>query len=566
MPRITCIRGSFSHAVAGAMIVGLVLLSEAGALAQLQAPRQQIPKLPIRVLKLPGFLLPRAPDLQVSITGPERAVQGADIGLTITVSNKGTAPAPGTKAGSPSQAYMVDIVLSRDSVIPVEWATQPVYQGLTRDDFVEDMLMLGGRISNTDTLAPGAQIVYRLPTHIPLRTEPGVYCLGAVVDAGDNVAESREDNNVAYFTIRIGAVGAPHTNPPPGVSTWVMPYAVGDTLVTRIKPTGFTDYVDTMSGLAMNDAPFGSRLGFRHGYDSALPNAMIAYYRWTYRRLGSAVWEEFTEPVGVHYTKTVGSIVSFPVLSLGPRDVGGMSLYAFKPHVPPVIPGATTSWPASDWFGDIYSGFLDTRPLADGRYDIRLEVFGPAGNKVMPGASTFRFLIPTSIGPDGTINTAVGTPTPDGGFVFAIQVDNRACVAFVDPPSIGATTTDPESGFLLYDPAVPINSDAAKVRVSFAATQPANRGRFSFTIIRGIRTASTASGEIAAAMVGVYTGDGSGHFEKRFVRTELLGPLCPDKAAFSANLYVYAKATTGWHQRLNGLDAQFVRAFAIAPK
>jgi hypothetical protein len=543
------------------------MLTATGALAQIRpAPRQLQLKPELRAVRLPGFLLLRAPDLQVSITGPAQAIQGQDINLAITVYNKGTAPAPGTQQSPANKSYMVDIVLSQDSVIPVEWATQPVYQGLTKDDFVEDMLMLGGRISNTQTLPNGGQIAYKLSTHIPLRTEPGVYCLAAVVDAGDNVAEWREDNNVAYYTIRIGAADEPNTRVPPGVGTWVMPYAVGDTLVTRIKPTGFTDYVDTISSLNMTDAPFGSQLGLRHGYDSQLPNPMIANYRWTYRRQGTPVWEELTDSVGVHYTKTVGSVVSFPVLNLGPRSIAGMSLYAFKPHTPPNIPGATTSWPASDWFGDIYSGFLDTRPLADGRYDVKLEVFGPAGNKVIPGPSTFRFLVPTSIGPDGTINTAVGAPTPDGGFAFPLQVDNRACVAFIDPPSIGNTTVDDECGFLLYNPAVPVDSEAAKVRVSFAATQPDKRGRFNFTIIRGIRTASNASGEIAAATAGVYAGDGSGHFQHKFVRTELLGPLCPDKAAFSANLYVYAKATTGWHQRLSGLDASFVRAFAIAPE
>ncbi|MBU0609574.1 MAG: hypothetical protein KKI08_16935 [Armatimonadetes bacterium] len=564
MIRTARTRAHVVRTVAVAVALGLFMLT--GAVAQPQILRPPQLKLPLRPLKLPGFLLPQAPDLQVSITGPGTAVQGQDIGLSITVSNKGTAPAPGTKQSPADQSYMVDIVLSRDSVIPVEWATQPVYQGLTRDDFVEDMLMLGGRISNTDTLAPGKQVTYKLTTHIPLRTEPGVYCLAAVVDAGENVAELREANNVAYFTIRIGAANDPHTNTPPGVGTWVLPYAVGNTLVTRIKPTGFMDYVDTMSGLAMNDAPFGSRLGLRHGYDAALPNGQIAYYRWTYRRQGATVWEEFTEPVGVHYQKTVGSVVSFPVLSLGPRSIGSMNLYAFKPHTPPTIPGATTAWPASDWFGDIYSGFLDTRRLADGRYDIKLEVFGPAGNKVMPGPTTFRFLVPTTIGPDGTINTALAPATPDGGYMFPLQVDNRACVAYVNPPAIGTTTASDECGFLLYDPAVAINSDAAKVHVSFAATQPAERGRFRFTIYRGIRTASTASAEIGATSAGVYSGDGNGHFQHKFVRTELLGPICKEKAAFSANLYVYAKATTGWHHRLSGLDASFVRAFAIAPQ
>ena len=45
-----------------------------------------------------------------------------------------------------------------------------------------------------------------------------------------------------------------------------------------------------------------------------------------------------------------------------------------------------------------------------------------------------------------------------------------------------------------------------------------------------------------------------------------MGWKLPVKGAFAANLYVYAKATTGWHQRISGLDASFVRAFALAPQ
>jgi len=428
------------------------------------------------------------------------------------------------------------------------------------------MLMLGARISNTNTVRPGGQTSYALQTHIPARTPPGIYCLAAVVDAGDNVAESRENNNVAYYRIRIGAAEEPRTRIPRGVDLWVMPYAVGNTTINNIKSTGLTDYLDTLSGLHMINAPFGSRLGLRHGYDSRLPNATIGYYRWTYRPAGASVWEEFTEPVGVHYTKQVGSVVSFPVYSLGPHTINGMSLYEFKPHSPPTIPGATTTWPTSDWFGDIYSGFLNTAPLASGKHEIKLEVFSPSGHKLTPGPATFSFLVPTGVAPDGTVNTALGSPTSDGGFAFAVHVDNRACGAYVDPPAIGTTTPADQCGFLLYDPSVPASNNAAKVRVSFFATHPDKRAMFNFRIVRGIQNASTADGEVSAGVAGVYSGDGNGHFQHNFMRTELLGPQCPEKAAFSANLHVWAKATNGWHHRLNGLDAHYVRAFALAPQ
>ena len=555
-------------------VAGIIMIAVAlcccmltAAVAQVRLRRVPVTVKPLpRVLRVPGFLLLRAPDLQVAISGSSRAIQGEDIALKIVVFNKGTANAPGTNDTTAGKAYMVDIVLSQDTVIPVEWATQPVYAGLTIDDFVEDMLMLGARISNTQTIAPGKQTTYTLSTHIPARTPPGIYYLAAVVDAGENVAESKENNNVAYYRIRIGASEDPGTRIPPAVDMWVMPYAVGNTTINNIKNTGLTDYVDTLSGLNMVNAPFGSRLGLRHGYDSRLPNAAIAYYRWTYKPVGASVWQEFTEPVGVHYTKQVGAVISFPVYTLGPHSVNGMSLYEFKPHDPPTIPGAITSWPTSDWFGDIYSGFLDSRALAKGKHEIKLEVFDLSGNKVMPAASTFRFLVPTGVAAGGTITTAVASPTSDGGFAFAVYMDNRACGAYIDPPAIGTTTVAGECGFLLYDSSIAASDNAAKVRISFFATHPANRAVFNFRIVRGINTASTAGGEVAAGTAGVYTGDGHGHFQHKFMRTQLLGAKCPEKAAFSANLHVYAKATNGWHHRLNKLDAHHVRAFALAPK
>jgi hypothetical protein len=551
---------SVARLLAVALALCFVVVSQAPAQIILrQTPKEML-------LRLPGFLMLHAPDLQVVISGPGQAVPGQDVSLKISVLNKGTAPAPGTANTPAGSAYMVDIVLSTDSSFPVEWATHPVYAGLTADDFVDDMLMTGGRISNTQTLQPNKRKSYALTTHIPLRTPPGIYYLGAVVDAGDNVSELREDNNVAYFMLRIGAADDPTTNVPPGVGLWVMPYAVGNTTLNNIKPTGFTDYTDTYTGFHMVNAPFGARLGLRHGYDAALPNATIAYYRWSYRLAAPGEdWHDFTEPVGVHYSKQVGTVVSFPVYNLGPKIIATKNLYEFRPHDPPSQAGATTQWPTTDWFGDIYSGFLNSNALAEGKYEINLKVFDSAGVNVEPGPATFRFIVPTGVGPGGTINTAVATPTSDGGYSFSMYVDNRACGAFVDPPSIGSTAVADECGFLLYDPAVPANNNAAKVRISFFATHPDERAMFRFRIVRGIVPASSAEGEVGAGAAGDYGGDGSGHFQHRFTRTELLGG-CPEKAAFSANLHVRAKATNGWHHHLHGLDAYYVRAFAIAPE
>jgi hypothetical protein len=496
------------------------------------------------------------PDLTVSVDGPNRAIAGRDIAVAVTVKNAGRAVAPGSASGA-AKRYFVDLVLSANATVPVALAVQPVYAGKTRDDFVEDMLMEGGRISNTQNVPPGGQVKYSLSLYVPKRTPPGLYCLGAVVDPGKEVAESNENNNTACLGVMIAPPPSGPVRPIAGV--WVMPYAVGGTPLNLIKPTGLTDYTDG-SGLAMNNAPFGGYLGFRHGYHNSLPSPAIKYYRWLYRREGEAAWREFTEPVGVHYSRQQGGKVSFPVYPLGPKSIAGKNLYEFRPHTPPSEPGAVTSWPTTDYFGDIYSGFLNSPLLQEGSYDIRLEVFSPTGVQVMPGAA-FNFVLPASVAPDGTITTKpAGTQVVGGGCEFALRLDNRGCSADIDPPRIGASAVVDACGFLLYQ-----NAGADKVRIGFHGAHPAGFGVFSFRIVRGIQTANAASGEVSAMTAGVYTGDGDGDFSHVFSITELLGPQCSSKAAFSENLHVYAKATTGWGHRISSYDADYVRAFALAP-
>jgi hypothetical protein len=90
-----------------------------------------------------------------------------------------------------------------------------------------------------------------------------------------------------------------------------------------------------------------------------------------------------------------------------------------------------------------------------------------------------------------------------------------------------------------------------------------------------VELAEIRDAEVSALSAGTagifgtaYEGDGSGNFERPFGRYELLnccGQHCIE-AAFSANLHVLAKATNGWHRRLNSLDSHAVRAFALTPR
>jgi hypothetical protein len=539
------------------------LLVSMGIWAQEAAPRPLVvrPEAEIRPGVLPPLL---RPDLVVSLSCDPKAAAGANLPVVVKVTNRGTAKAIGTSEGPADKAYMIDLVWSADSVIPMKIAVQPVYQGLTKEDFVEDMLVFGGRISNTQSLMPGESTTYNLPAYVPRNMAPATYWLGAYVDSISHVSESREANNTTSTKVLIGTSTSTGTTVPAGVNFWVMPWAVGGTPFYKIKPSGLTDYTDGLSGKAMVDAPFGGRLGLRQGYDGRIPTPQFRYFRWSYRPAAGGAWQEFNETIGAHYVRQVGPAVSFPVYVLGPKIVAGKNLFEFRPHAAPVEAGAVTSWPATDWFGDIYAGLLNSPSLAEGTYQFKLEIFNQAGVKVVPGPATFRFLAPVSTAADGTVNTALATTLDDGAFVFNLHIDNRRCSAVIDAPALGGGTATDPCGFLLYDPAVAATDEAAKIRMAFHATHPANHALFSFDVIRATTGVLDVNAEVSALAAGGFTGDGSGNFSHRLTRTQLLGA-CP-KGAFAELLYVYPKATNGWGQRLTAYDAQATRAFALAPQ
>jgi hypothetical protein len=371
--------------------------------------------------------------------------------------------------------------------------------------------------------------------------------------------------------------------PPVATGLWIMPWGVGGTRLDAIEPTGLTDYTDSASGYLMEDAPFGGRLGFRIGTAAAIPTPDIYYYRLQYRHESEAIWHDFSHPISVHYVKErTGLPPLFPLYGLGPHVIDGVNLYRFRPHeaelplLVPVGPGETVRWPTTGFFGDIYSGILDTASLhlAAGVYLIRLEIYDQAGVPVPPTPGTFDFVIPIGTGASGeTVTDFVDPSGPmidGGGFVFPLAIDNRRCVAEIDTPKvrwpIAGYVEAGECGFLRYDPAVA--EDALQVLLGFEASHPGGRAVFRFKLVRGhtrVDGASVGGLEVFALLAGPYAGDGFGNFFAEFSRAALLGEHCTE-AAFSENLHVYAKATTGWGYRISGLDDSDVRAFALTSK
>ena len=381
--------------------------------------------------------------------------------------------------------------------------------------------------------------------------------------------------------------------PPPGINTWVEPHGIGGMNLSQISDEGRVDYYDgSYPGIHfVEKAPFGSTVGFRMGRSNNIPNKDVYYYRIQYRKGTTGDWHEFNAPVTRHYIHEKNNKISYPTLQLGPVPNpldDSMHLYRFKPDKPsdldPSLSDTFDNWPEDNWFSsDIYSGYLNTPSLpggvdsAHGLYQLKIEVYNSSGAIVDPDITNprFAFIIPTA--PDSTSvatpTAAVPTLTPahpydenrDGkGFVFNISIDNRPCSASIDLPVVGGVVIDettPEGfvcGFLEYE-------TGDDIKIAFNASQPGNNAEATFTLKRGytkLNAMSMSRVEVASALsTGPYQNDSDGDFHQTVDVSQILGK-CTN-AAFAEYLYVYAKATNGWH-RLSGYDAADLRAFALA--
>jgi hypothetical protein len=340
----------------------------------------------------------------------------------------------------------------------------------------------------------------------------------------------------------------------------------------NVNASGTVDYTDAMSGITMNDAPFGGYLGFRHGASSNIPNATIKYYRWQYRRLGTTVWTDFSVPVVVYYIlEAPGALPKLMPYKLGPVPIAGMNLYEFRPNastLPKPIPGSHTYWVSTGIMNTEFSGYWQTatKDLPSDTYEIRLTVHRPiTGAQVYPTAA-FKFVLPVLPSVGGVIDTrlAAASEIIDGGYCIKVDIDNRVCSGEIAAPQIGPTGAD-DCGMLRYSPTDPLS----KVQISFKATQPGDHAVFSFSMIRGITSVPSTGvthAEVSTATVGVYVKNPAGYYNHGFTVAELLGPCSGGDAAFSENLYIFAKATTGNGYRIGAYDFSFVRAFALSKK
>jgi hypothetical protein len=158
----------------------------------------------------------RQPDLvirQLDLGASNVVTVGEDLAgrLRIKVANIGTGDAPGTIAPDGTirpvgTGYMIDLVLSADTVVPAGFATVPLPAGSA---FVEDGLLQSGRVSRTQDVPAGSEVLMPVGAPIfndvggviPLQAPTGPMFLCGRIDPGNTVVESEEGNNVTCIEV-----------------------------------------------------------------------------------------------------------------------------------------------------------------------------------------------------------------------------------------------------------------------------------------------------------------------------------------------------------------------------
>lgn len=382
---------------------------------------------------------------------------------------------------------------------------------------------------------------------------------------------------------------------PPGVTLFVLPYAIANAPIWGIppgappapagwvRPDGMIDYQTGSSLGWLYNAPFGGTLNFIHDDSYFIPSSGIKYYRYAWRRRSSTAntgaddpsWTPISTPLArgyrMEYSDRLPTYESYPV---GPVTLGTHSgLFEFKPQLPPArgtdpatvvvrewVSGNLSEVGAS-WNTALAAPALSPDNATDdaGDFEVKIEVFDPAGNQVMPGAATFRFLARNADG--STTRLATAAEEAGGAYVLGVHVDNNGVDADLPQPDIGGVAASDDCGFLRYRP-------GDLVHVRYLAAHPNQHAVFGFGITRGshgMPTASTLAPYVEVAAASAPTTSApyvklAGYYQRDFTPAELVGSCV--NAAFAAGLGVYGKATNGY-QRL-GLDASRLIAFALA--
>ncbi len=349
-------------------------------------------------------------------------------------------------------------------------------------------------------------------------------------------------------------------------------------------------------GLTTDGRPFGARLEPHVWFGEDLIGSGITHYRWSYKRLTEGdgttpvtdSWHAMDRQVVRHYAVIDPTPPDFPLSFkpqvLGPDSVGSTNnLFDIQPQNPPT---GSSGWaPMVDARENTASAFFLSHLLEGGnalagagKYELKLELFDNAGNRVNLDSEDVLLKIPTGNAPfgPGEVPTTLASDEyrirqagDTVAFRLVLHVDNNPCEAENYTISGAGLTVNANCGFVQYAP-------GANAHVSFKAKHPNGFANFRFRIHRGTGInvpEAAATGLVSDIMVNGYGRDPAYVFSKDIPVTTLLTSNTPggatpcSKAAFAETLDVDALATNGWSHHLWYLDRTATPvAFALEPE
>ena len=334
---------------------------------------------------------------------------------------------------------------------------------------------------------------------------------------------------------------------------------------------------------AARASPFGETVEPRVDFGTGLKPAGITHYRWSYRTLGSVLetdWLPLQDQVSRHSRETTapGDPAIYKSVIVGPDPA--VSGYFFQ--VDPVLPAGGEKFEVLDERIDLASARWDTTEVADGSYELKLELFRLVGTVMTrvdlttEGVTLSQIIDPAPLSA-GTYVTQLASGdrllTQGGhivGYRLVLSVDNRVCHGTIDSVTVAPGKNDTKCGFLEY-------AAGASATITFHASHPANWARFSFKTVRVAMDLPSAS---SSGLVDASAPNGFNRVGDTFSKTVAVATLLsegvvpPDipciRAAFAESLVVAALATNGYG-RLSYLDAPqgpgeiALRGFALTP-
>ena len=368
-------------------------------------------------------------------------------------------------------------------------------------------------------------------------------------------------SEVTLYTDNIFAPGCSPCPPVNAAENYVLFRAVGGVSLSSIY--GASPLLpSTPQGLAAGvvvageDSPFGGLLLPRVEFDSSLlDNNLAAYYQISYWDTTQSKWVPLTGDINRHYNEFVGTQLVTKVFPLGPQTVGSTpNLFAIPPALPPA-----GDWAYPDPAFDLANAQFPTTVLptatpggTNGLYQLKLDLYDTAGNPVNITTAGITYYVPSTVEPDGTIDTVDASTlglVSGNSFLLKVYVDNRPTQAQLPGVStpVNSTASDP-CGILKY------NGPGDNVDIQYVAYQPGNFLDWSLGVVRGITgTVASASGHTSAGSPGTPV-------DFNNTVATLIGTCT--QAAFGVNLYVASRCTDGW-SRLSQYDSSSSIAFAL---